>query len=76
MVCFDAEMGMATHVQARTDRAVFHIRLIDLVTTDPAWTAILRTRANGTLFTSEKSAAKAVSQHLAKPLRKSGHLRT
>jgi len=69
-------MGMATHVQARTDRAVFHIRLIDLVTTDPAWTAILRTRANGTLFTSEKSAAKAVSQHLAKPLRKSGHLRT
>lgn len=74
MVFYDADMGMATQVQFRSDRAVFHIRLIDLATTDLAWAAIVRTRATGTLFTSDKSAAKAVSKHLTRSLRDSGHL--
>lgn len=73
-IFFDAELGMATHVQGRSDRAVFHVRLIDMATTDLAWTAILRTRGNGLLFTGDKSTAKALSKHVAKSLRASGHL--
>ncbi len=71
---FDADLGMATRVQAMSDRAVFHVRLIDVKSTELAWTAIVRTRGNGTLFTGDKSTAKAVSKHLAKSLRVSGHL--
>ena len=74
MIFFDADLGTATHVQARSDRAVFHVRLIDIETKDLAWTAIVRTRGNGTLFTGDKSTAKAVSKHVARSLRESGHL--
>ncbi len=73
-VFFDADLGMATYVQSRNDRAVFHVQLFDVATTKIAWAAILRTRGNGTLFTTDKSAAKAVSKHLAESLRASGHL--
>ena len=74
VVFFDSDMGMATHMQSRSDRAVFHVRLIDLETSDLAWTAIVRTRASGTLFATDKSAAKAVSKHLARSLREAGYL--
>lgn len=74
MIFFDANLGTATHVQKTSDRAVFHIRLIDIETMDLAWTAIVRTRGNGTLFTGDKSTAKAVSKHVARSLRESGHL--
>lgn len=74
MIFFNPDLGTATHVQARSDRAVFHVRLIDLETKDLAWTAIVRTRGNGTLFTGDGSTAKAVSKHVARSLRESGHL--
>lgn len=74
IVFYDSDLGMATRVQAQSDRAVFHARLIDVATTDVAWAAIVRTRASGSLYTTEKSAAKAVSKQLASSLRESGHL--
>ncbi|MEQ8206504.1 MAG: hypothetical protein RIA65_10035 [Woeseia sp.] len=73
-IFFNTDLGTATHVQARADRAVFHARLIDIETGDLAWTAIVRTRGNGSLFVGDKSTAKAVSKHVARSLRKSGHL--
>lgn len=73
-IFFNTDMGTATHVQARSDRAVFHVRLIDVETKGLAWTAIVRTRGNGTLFVGDKSTAKAVSKHVVRSLRESGHL--
>jgi len=73
-IFFNTDLGTATHVQAKSDRAVFHVRLIDIETRDLAWTAIVRTRGNGTLFVGDKSTAKAVSKHVARSLRESGHL--
>lgn len=74
MIFFDADLGMASHVQSRSDRLVFHIRLIDIESADLVWTGILKSRGSGTLFTGDKSVAKAVSKHVAKALRESGHL--
>ena len=73
-IFFNSDLGTATRVQARSDRAVFHVRLIDIKTKDLAWTAIVRTRGNGSLFVGDKSTAKAVSKHVARSLRESGHL--
>lgn len=73
-IFFNTDLGTATHVQAKSDRAVFHVRLIDIETRDLAWTAIVRTRGSGSLFVGDKSTAKAISKHVARSLRESGHL--
>lgn len=42
-IFFNTDLGTATHVQAKSDRAVFHVRLIDIEIRDLAWTAHVAT---------------------------------
>lgn len=74
IIFFDADLGMASEVRSRSDSSVFHVRLIDEDSKDLVWMGILQTRGNGTLFVGAKSTAKAVSKHLVKSMKESGHL--